>query len=165
MKQISEISRISGFASRQLGVLTSIFIVGVLAISALLIGSLGFLVTGAPPWETAGGVISEAAIASTAMPSAIGVAGLLMLAVILPAVTGFGHWCLSKVTERPLGCWLLLSLAHRLVVIAQPLWTPINASIRLSSLAGVGRPLLLFAPRRTAAPTAAVLAGATPLLN
>lgn len=163
MKQISEIYRISRFASRQLGVQTLIFIVCIPAICALLIGCLEFLITGTLPWEIAGGIISDAAIASTAMPSAIGVAGLLMLAVILPAVTGFGYWCLSKATERPLSFWLLPSLVRRPLVLTQSLWTT-HYSATCLCLVGVGRPLLLFASRRTIAPTPAALAGAAPLL-
>ncbi len=90
--------------------------------------------------------------------------GVWVFFALLTAITiaCVGRLCLSDTTNR-LGESGLPLLVRRLILRASVLLNLPKSAIRLS-LAGIYRPLLLFAPRRIGAPTPAALAGAVPLL-
>ena len=166
MKQISRISGLSGFASRSLGLYSLVFLLGIPVICLALLGAFGlaaYPLLGASAWEPALNFTAGLADSLSVAPALIGVAGLVMLAILCPATACFGHWCLSQGAARPAG-FRLPPLVRRLVALASPLWASPNRAAR-PCFVWAGAPPHLSSTRRTAAPTAAGLSGAAPLLE
>lgn len=157
MDSIRTISTISGFAAKQFAVLTPFITLAMVAICAVQLSWMGWLV-GLPPAEVGFGFIQAAAV-----PVAGGVALLAIIALCLAAIACFGGWCLSQPTRRFVFshalAWvqrLLASLArvpHGLSSYPQPL-----------CLSQADCPRLISSGPRKAALTAADFSGAAPLL-
>ena len=157
MVPVRTISTLSGFAAKQFAVLTPFITVAMVAICAAQLSWMGWMV-GIPPAEVAFEFVQEAAL-----PALGGVGLLTIIALCFAVIAGFGGWCLSQPKKRFI-LSAVSSLAHRLLT---SLVAPVN---RLFSYATAVCPtalddLLLVPPlRRLAAPNAASLSGASPLL-
>ena len=160
MEPVRNISAQSGFAAKQFAVLTPFITLAMVAICAVQLGWMGWMV-GLPPAEVAFGFIQAAAL-----PVAGGVALLAIIALSFAAIACFGGWCLSQPTAR-LGFSQVLPWTLRLLrFLAASPWRLSNDTHRVACLTPTDGLFSFFSSRRRrAAPVAAALAGASPLLE
>ena len=116
-----------------------------------------FAFTGTYPW----GPGFDSAAGETLSRIAEIAPWLFAAGFLFAVIRGFGAWFRSKLAH-PAGEELLPRVC-RLVSRSEALWILLNSAIRLC-LTGIGIPRLVPARQRKAAPTAAALAGASPLL-
>lgn len=147
-------------AIRQIAYVAVLFVLIPLAIWCLLSDishSVAFAFTDTYPW----GPGFDSAVGETLARIAETAPWLFAAAFLFAVIRGFGAWCFSK--SACLADEELQPRVRRFVSRLPSFCIPYNSAVRFC-LAGKGVPLLLPTRRRTAAPTAAALAGASPLL-
>ena len=171
MSHIRQISRLSGFAARQFAILFLTLGLGMPVICIAIFAVFGLAASpliGPSAWEPANDFIGGLALSVTAMPAALGIAVLLIMAIALPATACFGRWCLAQRAARPVDLRLL-------PLLRRPLWHLVAALTRyLRVPAGISpnpggvrlaNPTGRYSPQPTPASTPAGLSGASPLLE
>ena len=159
MEPVRHISALSGFTAKQFAVLTPIITLAMVALCAAQLSWMGWVV-GLPPAEIAFEFVHEAAL-----PVSGGVALLGIFALCFAAIASFGGWCLSQPARRfvlsPALAWAYRLLAS---LVASPLRL-YDYTCQTACRSETDR-LFLLSPRRwRAAPVAASLSGASPLLE
>ena len=171
MMPIRRISRIAGFAARQLAVMSLVLGLGMPGICIAILAAFGLAASpliGPAAWAPAGDFAGGLALSVTSMPSVLGVAVLLLMAVALPATAGFGRWCLAQRAARPVELRLSPLLRRPLLHLAGALTRALMRPAGIAPNPGVarlGNPAGLYSPQRTPASTPAGLSGASPLLE
>ena len=171
MAPIRRISRIAGFAARQLAVMSLVLGLGMPGICIAILAAFGLAASpliGPAAWAPAGDFTGGLALSVTSMPSLIGIAVLLLMAVALPATAGFGRWCLAQRATRPADLRLPPLLRRPLLHLAGALTRGLIIPAAIIPHPGVARlanAASPYAPQRTPASTPAGLSGASPLLE
>ncbi len=157
MEPVRDISAVSWFAAKKFVALTPLITLAMVMLCAVQLSWMGWI-GGLPPTDVAFEFIQEAAL-----PALGGVGLLTVIALCFAVIAGFGGWCLSHPKER-FTLSAVLSWAHRLLT---SLLTPVNRLFSYgTAVCPAGLDDLLLGPplRRLAAPNAAALSGASPLL-
>ena len=147
----------AGTGYRYLLLLAPLVLVGIPLACGVAIGAAGWA-AGLPPVEYASGFLLEV---SSTLPWAV--LSVAVMAIVLGSIAGFAVSCASWSRTKS----LVLTAVLRAVSRIGSFLVPVQADCRDISNPGVAAPGCpeLSTPRLRAAPTAAALAGALPLLN
>ena len=159
MEPVRHISALSRFTAKQFAVLTPFITLAMVAICAVQLSWMGWIV-GLPPAEVAFEFVHEAAL-----PVSGGVALLAVIAACFAAIACFGGWCLSQPTRRFVFSHALAwvrRLVASLAALPLRLQDCTYAVVGLTAIDGLS---FFSSRRRRTAPVAAALAGASPLLE
>ena len=159
MKPVRQISVLSGFAAKQFAVLTPIITLAMVAVCAVQLSWMGWIV-GLPPVEVAFEFVHEAAL-----PVSGGIALLAVIAACFAAIACFGGWCLAQPTRRFVFSHALAWAYRLLVSLAPSSWRPYNYTHAVVGLTATDGLFFFPSRRRRTAPVAATLSGASPLLE
>ncbi len=166
MLYVRQISRMSGDTARQAALISLPVGIGIPVICIAIFAVFGLAAApfiGPSAWEPADSFIGDLSLSATAMPAPLGLAVLLLAAVTLPAVAGFGRWCLSQAAMRPAAS-RLPPLLRRAVALASSLRVPAGLAPH-PSIVRYANSTNLHSPQRTLASTSTGLSGASPLLE